>query len=357
MNNKIRGYLKTAALFVTALIVVLFLFSLTATTANALSCLDWKLNAQTNGIVYSLSENPKLNFEFVIREVNPEDTFTICTDKCGSITTRDFILRFGKGQLQDGKYAFEITQPLDANKFGVHTVYLRNENLVNPQTPVCDFSYQIIRLCRLVITSEKKMGVYFTPETEIRTNGLAPNEPVELLVKGKSFEKRYTVRPDPSDNIFTTSMGRFAVGEYKVQLTKFLGVRESDILCEASFTITRQGSSVGSIDQKVPSINVTCVVEGKKGVKTALGCIPTDDLNDFVGWLLRNVIFVASGIAFLLMAFGALQIITSAGSPDKMKAGSELITSALSGLLLIILSLFLLKLIGVDILRIPGFGN
>lgn len=92
-------------------------------------------------------------------------------------------------------------------------------------------------------------------------------------------------------------------------------------------------------------------------ITTALGCIPAGGLNEFAGWILGKVIFVASGIAFLLMAFGAFQIITSAGSPEKMKAGSELITSALSGLLFIILSVFLLKLIGVDILQIPGFGK
>jgi len=59
----------------------------------------------------------------------------------------------------------------------------------------------------------------------------------------------------------------------------------------------------------------------------------------------------------LLMAFGALKIITSAGSPESIQAGKELITSALAGLIFIILSLFLLKLIGVDILQIPGFGG
>lgn len=102
-------------------------------------------------------------------------------------------------------------------------------------------------------------------------------------------------------------------------------------------------------------IDPTC--DSGKGINTAIGCIPTYTLNAFVGWILGKVVFIASGIAFLLMAFGAIQIITSAGNPDKMKTGSQLITSALSGLIFIILSVFLLKLIGVDILQIPNFGN
>ncbi|HUW24598.1 MAG TPA: hypothetical protein VMW04_03115 [Patescibacteria group bacterium] len=105
--------------------------------------------------------------------------------------------------------------------------------------------------------------------------------------------------------------------------------------------------------QNIPIIDVTC--DGGTGVTTAIGCIPVDSVDRFVGWLLGKVTFIASGIAFLLMALGAIQITVSGGNPEKVKAGGELITSAISGLLLIILSLFLLKLIGVDILQIPGF--
>lgn len=104
-----------------------------------------------------------------------------------------------------------------------------------------------------------------------------------------------------------------------------------------------------------PGLDPTC--NNGQGISTAIGCVPTNDINAFVGWLLSKVIFIASGIAFLLMAFGAIQIITSAGNPEKIKGGGELITSALSGLLFIILSVFLLKLIGVDILQIPGFSK
>lgn len=107
--------------------------------------------------------------------------------------------------------------------------------------------------------------------------------------------------------------------------------------------------------QKCMYVGKSLTLSGKAW--TALGCIPSDSFNSFVSWFLGKAIFIASGIAFLLMAFGAIQILTSAGSPEKMKAGSELITSALSGLLLIILSVFLLKLIGVDILQLPGFGK
>jgi Co/Zn/Cd efflux system component len=64
---------------------------------------------------------------------------------------------------------------------------------------------------------------------------------------------------------------------------------------------------------------------------------------------------LAGGIAFLLILFGGFQIMVSAGNPEQMNAGKEMVTSAIAGLLLIIFSVFLLRLIGYNILRIPGF--
>lgn len=92
-------------------------------------------------------------------------------------------------------------------------------------------------------------------------------------------------------------------------------------------------------------------------MRTALGCIPVSNTSDFVAWFLKFAIGIGGGIAFLLMLFGAFQILTSSGDPERLKAGKELIGSALAGLLMIIFSLFLLQLIGVQILQIPGFSK
>lgn len=90
-------------------------------------------------------------------------------------------------------------------------------------------------------------------------------------------------------------------------------------------------------------------------VNTAIGCIPTEP-SAFITKFLRLGIGMAGGIAFLLILFGGFQILTSAGNPEQLNAGRELVGSAVTGLLLIIFSIFLLRLIGMDILGIPGFG-
>lgn len=95
--------------------------------------------------------------------------------------------------------------------------------------------------------------------------------------------------------------------------------------------------------------------DGSQQINTAIGCIPTE-----FGGLLEKFfgfgIGIAGGIAFLLILFGGFQILTSAGNPEQLSAGRELVVSAISGLLMIIFSVFLLGIIGVDILGLPGFS-
>jgi hypothetical protein len=93
----------------------------------------------------------------------------------------------------------------------------------------------------------------------------------------------------------------------------------------------------------------------KPGIWTAVGCLPTNPAS-----LLKNYIFIfgvgiAGGIAFLYFIYGCFVILTSGGNPEKMEQAKQIITSAISGLILIIFSVLLLKIIGVDVLGIPSF--
>lgn len=101
----------------------------------------------------------------------------------------------------------------------------------------------------------------------------------------------------------------------------------------------------------------TC--DGGKGIDTAIGCI--DVLNEsgpeaFLGDILKWAVGVGGGIAFLLIVYASFMIMTSSGNPERLKAGQELLTSAISGLVLLIFSVFILKFIGVDILGLDKFG-
>ena len=92
------------------------------------------------------------------------------------------------------------------------------------------------------------------------------------------------------------------------------------------------------------------------GAYTALGCIDVSP-QGFISWLLQRIIGIAGGIAFLLILYGGFQILTSTGDPEKLTSGKDIVVSAIAGLLMIIFSVLLLRIIGVDILQIPGFGQ
>lgn len=96
--------------------------------------------------------------------------------------------------------------------------------------------------------------------------------------------------------------------------------------------------------------------DGGLGVNTAIGCLSAGRPTVFIGQLLGWAIVVGGGIAFLLAAYAGFQISTAAGDPKRVQAARELLTSALSGLLLIIFSIALLKVIGINILSLSTFG-
>lgn len=98
----------------------------------------------------------------------------------------------------------------------------------------------------------------------------------------------------------------------------------------------------------------TGLTPGVGGIMTAIGCIPTEP-TAFITGTLRVVSLTAGGIAFLLMIFGAIKMISSSGNPEPLKQGQEQFNSAIIGLLIILFSVFLLQILGFSILQIPGF--
>ncbi len=96
---------------------------------------------------------------------------------------------------------------------------------------------------------------------------------------------------------------------------------------------------------------------GEGEIDTAIGCIPVSNTKEFARFYLRWGLGIGGGVALILIVIAGLQITTSAGDPKKLQAGKELLTAAIMGLVLLIFSAFILRLIGVDILKIPGFGG
>ena len=95
------------------------------------------------------------------------------------------------------------------------------------------------------------------------------------------------------------------------------------------------------------NISVTC--------NTGLGIEITADPQNFAQRLFGITLSISGGIALILIIISGYQLMVSGGNPDKVKGARERLTSAIVGLVFIIFSIVILQLIGVDILRIPGF--
>ena len=105
-----------------------------------------------------------------------------------------------------------------------------------------------------------------------------------------------------------------------------------------------------------------CLIDPATGPRdrtyyTVLGCFSTDPSGGpFVRSVLSIIFGMAGGTAFLMVLWGSAMVLTSSGDPVRLQSGKETIISSVAGILLILFSTFLLSVIGVDILKIPGFG-
>ena len=88
-------------------------------------------------------------------------------------------------------------------------------------------------------------------------------------------------------------------------------------------------------------------------INTALGCIPVD-LEQMLAEYLPYVFGIAGAISFLIMVYGFILMATSSGDPKAVQGAKETITSAITGLLVSIFAIFIIRLIILDVLVFPG---
>ncbi len=136
----------------------------------------------------------------------------------------------------------------------------------------------------------------------------------------------------------------------------------SDINCRCMLAATPTPGPIKALNkfcenQTSPGDQTGCAsCIGGGGVWTGIGCVQ-GSIDRFIGQTVFGWgIGLAGGFSLLCIIYAAFMIQSSQGNPEKLKKAQEMITSCVMGLMLIIFSVFILRLIGVNILRIPGFG-
>lgn len=93
-------------------------------------------------------------------------------------------------------------------------------------------------------------------------------------------------------------------------------------------------------------------VENGNAFWTGLGCINLTPVG-FVKSVARLGLGIAGATSLLCIIYSAFILQASRGNPEKIKKAKEYLSNCIMGLLIIILSVFILRIIGVEILRIP----
>lgn len=205
------------------------------------------------------------------------------------------------------------------------------------------------------------------PQCSINPSSVPAGQVITITASGldpnKNYEFQY--REENSINVTIIPMGRTdsngritktivipsdrPPGQYSASISPSPTFSEGTRCSFLSLTILAPTPTPTSVPPggAPPGAQETCT----EGVSTALGCISTEP-GGFVNNILTIALGIAGGIAFILMVFGAFRLITSTGNPEGLQEGWSILGSAIAGLLFIIFSVFLLRVIGVDILKI-----
>lgn len=250
--------------------------------------------------------------------------------------------------------------------FYILTVFSEDE-----KTSYCSFSFMVERPKSTKCSIDFSMNESFMviDDILIKVDGLSGDDttPHQIMLKRKSGAGPYVNDWWNNEGELKKgiNIGKHEAGVYFVQIHDFAYLsRGGDVLCNATFEIVPAGKlgggliSTGSGDLKkyLPPV---CEPQGGKQVsficKTAIGDIDTNP-TAFIKRIFGFILSLSGGIALLLIIFSGYKFMTSQGNPEKIQGARETIMSAIIGLLFIILSMLILQVIGVDILRIPGFG-
>ncbi len=93
-----------------------------------------------------------------------------------------------------------------------------------------------------------------------------------------------------------------------------------------------------------------CNKAGIIGVDTAIGCVPIETITNFEAFFITWGLGIGGGLVILVLIAAAFQIITSSGDVSKLQMGKELLISAFSGLVMLAFAVFILRIIGVNVL-------
>lgn len=82
-------------------------------------------------------------------------------------------------------------------------------------------------------------------------------------------------------------------------------------------------------------------------------CLTKAGAASFANFFLNFFTTIIGALAFLAMLFGGIRVITARGDPDAMREGKRYVYGAILGLIVVVGSVLIIKIIGGSLLQIP----
>lgn len=95
-----------------------------------------------------------------------------------------------------------------------------------------------------------------------------------------------------------------------------------------------------------------CVDNGVTGIESAIGCIPIESVDQTTEFFIRWSLGVAGGLGLFLIASSAIKIMTTKGDPKRLQDARDTLSSAIAGLVLLVLSLYIVRFIAQELLNL-----
>ena len=260
----------------------------------------------------------------------------------------------------------------DANEFNskfkppsIH-VDVRNSNDASG-TVLCTVDIPIVYACTVSISPDKP-----TPSTSIiftAKNTSSDTHKIQIIdSKGNNI---YSTAPQQCYNgtelAKGVNLGTYSSDNYTVQVYDGCnGIGLTEICPEIFFSTNPNGGTTGisGTINGIPAVTPPpppcapghLTKNGCSAVDSALGLVPTD-LQGFVKIFFSIVLTLSGALAVILIIISGYRLMSSQGNPEKLQGAREQLTAAIVGLLFVIFCLFILQVIGVDILGLPGFAK
>lgn len=138
----------------------------------------------------------------------------------------------------------------------------------------------------------------------------------------------------------------------------FVGTCGDDNLChpeEGADICSKYIGDSGAASQCEKCMKGNSDPSNTKKFYTAFGCIDTS-FSGIISTLFSLGLGIAGTTTLFCIIYAAFIMQTSQNNPERLQKAQENITACITGLVLIIFSVFILRVIGVDLLRIPGFS-